>query len=135
MTGSAFDGEVVNAARRANDVLKAAVLTWEQVLEDRAEVATAACRQLIAENDALRERLARLKVEIAFAPARWSEPRTTAEKIDTAVAYTEWLNGWEREFLCNIAGWRGSLTSKQADRLDAVITKLRRIARARGLAA
>jgi hypothetical protein len=111
MISSNFDDEALTAARRARELVKAAGLTWEQVLDNHdIEIATEACRRLIAENNELREQLARLKAEAAHEPGAWFEPYTTTEKIDRCVEYAEYLTGWERGFVTNIAGWRGPLT-------------------------
>jgi hypothetical protein len=135
LISSSFEHEAFVAARRANEMVKAAGLTWPEVLSDhRADIATEACRRLVAENDELREQIARLKVETAFTPTRWVESYMTAAKIDTCVSYTEWLTGWERGFVTNLARWR-VLTQKQSRCLDELITKLRRVACARRLAA
>jgi hypothetical protein len=87
MVSSSFEHEAFVAARRANEMVKAAGLIWLEVISDhRAEIATEACKRLLVENDELREELAPLRVEASFAPTRWVEARMTAEKIDTAVA-------------------------------------------------
>jgi hypothetical protein len=63
------------------------------------------------------------------------EPYTTTERLDACINCTEWLSAWKREFLTSLAGWRGPLTPKQQQRVDELVDKLRRVARARGLAA
>jgi hypothetical protein len=134
LTTSNHDGEVLSAALHARDMVKAAGLTWQQVLGGRIDtgIDIGTYRRLLAENKTLREQLARAESAAAHDPGA---PRTTAEKLDVCIALTEWLNDWERDFVCNIAGWRGPLSKRQEQRLDELVSKLRRIARAQWRAA
>jgi hypothetical protein len=106
MIGSSFDGEALVAARRAHTLVKAAGLSWESVLSAPAETSN-----------------------------RWTEPSTVRDAIDRCIEFDEYLTEWERAFIGSIAGWRRPLSPKQKKRLDELVDKVRRIARARGAAA
>ena len=132
MTGSAMDGEALNAARLANQLVRGSRLTWAEVLQpDRAVIDAA--NALLAENRSLVDENERLRKSSGPAlPAVWATPYDDNEKIDTALAWTGVLNDWEREFTVSLAD-RVHLTVKQRARLDQLIGKIARIARARGL--
>jgi hypothetical protein len=141
MTGSSFDGEALNAARLANRLLQDSGLTWEQVLEPALDsVVTAAARQLLDENEALRstneeleEQVRRLRARTMQLPQSWRLPSNTEQQISQAIEWTAVLTDWEREFAVSIAGrWR--LTQKQQTRLDQITRKIEQIARAKGIA-
>ena len=131
---SSFDAEALNAVRRANEMVKAAGMSWEQVLAVD-ELAVAACKKLMAERDALLEELGRARVEARSTPDTWVEPLCVEEQIDRCVQFSEFLTAWEDDFITSLAGWRPPLRPKQQARLDELVNKLRRIARAKGLAA
>lgn len=136
MIGSSFDGEALAAARRANEMIKAAGLTWEQALGNHeTEIATEACHRLLAERDELLEEITRLKGGTSWASVGWVDPRSDAEKVDRCLEYAEYLTEWEQDFIDNLAGWSGHLTPKQSRRLDELVAKVRRLARAREQAA
>jgi hypothetical protein len=145
MCGSSHDGEVVNAARLAIQMLKKASMSWEEVLippvngHDES-VAIDAARVLLAENEQLRNEVEDLREQLRRSCARslqtpdhWKEPSTTLEKIEQALEWTTVLSDWARTFTTSIAGrWR--LNPKQQDHLDQIAWKIERIARARGIA-
>ena len=146
MLGSSHDGEVVNAGRLAVRMLKQAGVTWQQLLAPTVNghnesVVIDAARALLAENDQLKDEVEDLRDQLRRArqrslqtPNSWGKPRSTADKIEQALSWVAVLSDWEREFTVSIAGhWR--LTEKQQARLDAIILKIERIARARGIAA
>ena len=108
MIGSSFDGEALVAARRAHELVKAAGLSWEELLTGKGSN-----RQSGA----------------------WVEPLDDAEKIDRCLEHAEYLTEWEQDFIDNLAGWHGRLTPKQSRRLDELVGKVRRIARTREHAA
>jgi hypothetical protein len=135
MTGSAHDGEVVNAARLAHQMVRQANLGWDEVLIEPG-IAVDAARQLAAENEVLvtenirlRQRLAQLGANL---PTAWIHPRSIEERIETALAWTVVLTDWERGFITSIAG-RRRLSEKQLLRLDELTRKIETIARSRGL--
>jgi hypothetical protein len=108
MFSSTFDGEIVNAARAAERLVKARGETWETVI--------------IANGS-------------AKAPRReWEPPREPPRKprsyrsdfqdeIDACVAKGNLLTPWEREFLTSISD-RMTLSEKQRAILDRIKTKL-----------
>src|SRR6516164_8531270 len=59
MVGSTYDGEALAGARQADKLIRAAGLTWPDVLApcDELRVAVEAARQLFAENEALQAEL------------------------------------------------------------------------------
>ena len=84
MTGSAMDGEALNAARLANQLVRGSRLTWAEVLQpDRAVIDAA--NALLAENRSLVDENERLRKSSGPAvPAVWVTPYGDNEKIDTA---------------------------------------------------
>lgn len=133
MFGSVHDGERANAAAAADRLVRGTGTTWQKILDtDQFTALVDANRRLSAENEALRAEIARLRAQSGGSIRRaWFEPTTTAEKINRALACSEDLSEWEQGFARSLAGWDGPLTDKQRDRLDLLMTKLRRIARAR----
>src|SRR5262249_29758932 len=136
MLGSAHDGEALAAARRAQELIRAAGMTWAQAFGDSShdtdfQKLVRMNRQLAAERSELLEEVERLRGSGAPESDEWIEPETTREKVDLALQRDRHLTDWERDFLTTLTGWRGALTPKQQRRLDELIAKLRRIARAR----
>jgi hypothetical protein len=65
MLGSSHDGESLAAGRAADALIRHAGLTWPSVLEPQVDpVAEQACRQLLAENEALQRQLGELYAQI-----------------------------------------------------------------------
>jgi hypothetical protein len=131
MRSSAFDGETASALRRASAIADkyggwAAVLSGGATAREL-EISTQACRELLARLDRLEDELARVRA--AQRPAHWTQPITTAEKIDVCARWANVCTGWEREFVVSLAGrWR-PLSPKQQQRLDELVGKIERIAR------
>jgi hypothetical protein len=73
MVGSAHDGKALNAARTADRMLRNAGVPWLDFLEAyrRAEVATAAAAELLAENTKLKAELDQLRSTDGTAVAIW----------------------------------------------------------------
>lgn len=88
LLGSNHDGEVVNAGRIANDMVRAADMTWGEVLGDQGRALT---RLSEAEDD--------------FA----AEAR---HMLDLGVMLGA-LTDWEIGFLRSIQHWSGALTERQ----------------------
>jgi hypothetical protein len=132
MTGSSFDGEALNALRKAEPLIKRAG-GWEAVLNGNGTahelvVARHACRRLLAEIDDLKARLA-----IAQGAVRrgwWTVPESDDEKIEFAINHAEFCTVWEHGFLDNIAG-RHWLTERQQAVLDRIVQKITRQLRLR----
>jgi hypothetical protein len=135
MTGSAYDGEVVNAARLAHQMLRQANLGWDEVLIGPG-IAVDAARQLAAENEMLSAEITQLRRRLAQLggnlPDSWAPPCNSTEQIETALRWTAVLTDWERGFVTSIAG-RRQLSEKQRGRLDELTRKIETIARSRGL--
>jgi hypothetical protein len=132
MLGSAFDGEVVNAAKLANALAAqlggwGAVLPDETALEHELAVAVSAIRELLDLNDRLEAALRRERARTA-PPVRWVEPRTLEEKIDLCCSHASHCTQWERDFLVSIAP-RRRLSEKQVAVIDRIVTKVGRLAR------
>jgi hypothetical protein len=130
MIGSAHDGEVVNAGRLATRVLKEAGLTWPQLLTP-AEVAVSAARHLLAENDQLRDELARLKsAGLQPRPPRpFEEARTPPECVENLLLWPEHLTTWEEKFLESLLKQRRSFTPRQFEVLASIAEKVERCIR------
>lgn len=61
MLGSTHDGEVLNAARQAQSLVKNAGLTWEQAITVGAKTTPRNTGSALAENAKLRKEVAQLK--------------------------------------------------------------------------
>jgi hypothetical protein len=131
MTGSSHDGEVINAARAADSLLKQHKLSWreallpngrdsdnEPVTRLRAEVDLhrRECASLKAKNERLNKQLATLRVletedrvGLGTGPAS-KRARRVLQLVETGAAT---LNEFEREFMQTISGWTGQLTDRQ----------------------
>jgi hypothetical protein len=99
MLGSTFDGEVVNTARAIETALRSCRLDWH-------DLAQAICAPLPA----------------AVHPC---DDRDWRDLLAFCACRMSLLNGREREFLRSIARWRGNLTERQRDWLEAIADKLR----------
>jgi hypothetical protein len=132
LIGSAHDGEALAAARRAHDLVSAEKLTWSDAVGVDAVVAEAACRHLLAENEALKDELARVAAQAATTPVPWREPSSDAAAIDLCIQHTAPCTAWECEFIVSVAGQQRRLTEKQRNRLWQIVRKIERIGRARG---
>jgi hypothetical protein len=135
MSGSAHDGEALNAVRMADRLIRDNKMTWEDLLapSHQLEVATEACRQLIADLEELRAENARLRANGvgAIAP-EWSnvgggktDHRVTAHwVIQLGDTGRVWLSDFERDFLDTALRWRGSLTPRQRPVFDRIVAKV-----------
>ena len=107
MLGSAHDGEVAAAGRRAHSLLKGAGLTWGEV------IAPPAPRQPLRP------------------PRRW---RRGVSPTDTAALCLQWpevLTDWEADFCRSIVGKR-RISAKQAAVLARIAAKVEAFAQATG---
>jgi hypothetical protein len=120
MAGSAFEAEALAAVRKAYELIRAAGLSWADLLApyDELQVAITAARQLLDENAALQSELAQYRDIISVQrdddwhsvgnhrdQARWA--------LDLADRGLLRLNQFERSFLVTVTRWRGALTGKQ----------------------
>lgn len=96
MLGSAHDGEIAAAGRRANALVIAAGLTWPQVVAPPPRITATA------------------------APANvWAR-----ETIEVARANPERLNEWERRFVISLCWQQRPLTPRQLSKLSEIADKL-----------
>jgi hypothetical protein len=104
-------------AKLASDMVRAANLTWDQVvLDDR--VAVEAARQLPLENDALREEIARLQfVAVPRSPMPWADPETYQDAVPALLL---WAPGWETKFLRSLLTRQRPFTDRQAAVLESI---------------
>lgn len=134
MLGSDFDGEVTNAAKLAERMRHESGMTSQQILGGDADIATEACRPLIAENEYLRALLARLeRVSGRAAPQPWAYACDAYGMRAGAAALSAWpehLSSWEAEFLVTITNWRGRLTPRQCAVLEEIGERVDRDIRA-----
>jgi hypothetical protein len=118
MLGSAHDGERAAAGKLASDLIRHAGLSWAEVLDGGADGALAldACRQLLAENEALRDELDRLRaVTRPRPPQPYSMNNDWRDNVDNLLLWRDRLNGWEQEFLEGLSErWSDELTERQA---------------------
>jgi hypothetical protein len=109
MLGSAHDGEVAAAGRRAHSMLKAMGLTWSDVIKPAAP-----------------------KSEQPQRPQRrW---RRGVSPTDTAALCLQWsevLTEWEVDFCRSIVG-RRRISAKQTEVLGKIVCKVEAFARATG---
>lgn len=105
MLGSNFDGEVVNAARAADRLIKNAGETWESVIIHTTTIA-------VSYQPHTRQR----EYRAPPAPEHW-------EEVKKYQAYTTVLNAWEAKFLESI-GLRHSLSEKQQKVLARIRAKI-----------
>jgi hypothetical protein len=106
MLGSDHDGERANAARMADRLIREAGLTWEAVIAVPAAL---------------------------HRPASQAQPQPdpgasgmgrVAEAQRILALHRALLTQWEADFLQNIAGWRGPLSSRQQAVFDRIATKI-----------
>src|SRR5215813_13359059 len=108
MLGSDFDGEVINAGRLADRMLKEAGVTWPEAL-DAERVAVEAARVLLADNEQLQTENRQLQAELVRLrrpplPTSWVLPQTPGEQTAQAIEWTGILNDWERSFVNDLSG-------------------------------
>jgi hypothetical protein len=124
MFGSDFDGEIVNAARLAEDLRRKSGRTWLELLnvrvrDDRGKLAAAMAeaQRLLAENDRLRDEVMRLRTEIErpTVPQPWREGQSLDDAIAGLLLWREHLNTWEEDFLESLGRRRKSLTERQLE--------------------
>lgn len=109
MLGSAFDGEVAAAGRRAHAMLKDAGLMWSDVIVPAAP-----------------------KPEPPRRPQRrWHRPAPPSDTATLCLQWSEVLTGWEVDFYRSIVGRRRT-SAKQTVVLERIARKVEAFARATG---
>jgi hypothetical protein len=111
MLGSAHDGEVAAAGRRAHSMLKAMGLTWGDVIA-RAPPKPEPQRQ-------------------SRAPRRWRRPTSPSDTAALCLLWPEVLTDWETNFCRSIVG-RRRISAKQSVVLERIARKVEAFARATG---
>jgi hypothetical protein len=109
MLGSAHDGEVAAAGRRANAMVKGVGLTWGEV------IARAAPRPQPPHRP----------------PRRWRRVVSPTDAAALCLHWPEVLTGWEADFCRSIVG-RRRISAKQAAVLTRIAAKIEAFARASG---
>lgn len=99
MLASSYDGEVVNAGRLANSMLKAAGATWHDVI-------------------------APPRLPAPMRPEQgWCRPVSISQSVRVCLSWPQALNAWELNFIRTING-RKSLTEKQRQTLHNIVDKV-----------
>jgi hypothetical protein len=104
LASSEHDGESAQAGRRAHAMVRAAGMSWEDVLLDGA--ATDADRL-----------------------PSWREPEDVASAIELCREFVDHFTGWEIAFLENLPNFH-RYSEKQIRRLEQLVDKCRRVAKA-----
>jgi hypothetical protein len=136
LIGSDHDGEVVAAARKADELRRAAGLTWAQLLDSedakrRVEIATDAARMLLSENERLRDELAYLKaaIERPVVPQPWSDSETLQDGAQACLLWDRTLDQLGTGFLQSLLRRRRILAKRQAEVLGRIGEKVDRAIR------
>jgi hypothetical protein len=97
------DGEIIASKVAINKTLAAAGLDFH-VLADTVENPAPPTRRQEQPNDR----------EFAW-----------RHKVRFCVDHDRWLTAWEREFAANLLSWNAPLTTKQQDKLDRIVDKIK----------
>jgi hypothetical protein len=129
LTGSAHEGEALAAARKANELIVAARMTWDAVVQpsDDLRIAVDAASLLLNENEALRNEIEGLRrgardhhdwrsVRDHCAEARWC--------LGLHADGENCLNDFEQEFLSVISRWSGELPKNHEATLSKVVANV-----------
>lgn len=111
MFSSDYEGEVLNAARAAERLIKRAGETWETVIAPQFS-------RGISEDYTSRHARASPQRREATQPAHWAEVKACQE-------LSNFLTAWEIEFLHSLES-RFELSEKQRARLDLIKEKLKK---------
>jgi hypothetical protein len=103
MLGSDHDGEIANAGRMADRLLRSRGLTWPDIIRPYTDN--------LHKDD----------------PPIWREPRTWREAVGLALGFEEMLTPWESKFLRSLRDQHG-LSAKQHSILCDIVDKLRDLA-------
>jgi hypothetical protein len=133
MLGSHRDGEIVNAARAADKLIRTAGMVWADFTEAAgiASSAFAAAEALLAENDMLRAQLAEAEAGRG-AIASWQDINAPIGNHRGAAKWAltlhaqgaVWLSGFELSFLARCTTWDGRLTLRMQPVFDKILTRV-----------
>jgi hypothetical protein len=132
--GSAGDGEVANAGRLADRLVRDAGMVWSEFIESfkAAETATAAAAALLAENSAMRAELDELR-STGGAIAPWQNIESGGSRAQTGALWAldlhaqgaVWLSpDFEVPFLTRCSTWTGRLTERMQPVFDQIIARV-----------
>lgn len=131
---SSHDGEALNALRMTDRLLRAANMTWPDLVKPshQLEVAVEAARVLLAENNELKDEIERLRafhrtttipVQITNLQAsNASEAARWALELHRAGAI--WLTTFEVDFLGTCSRWLGRLTKNQQPVFQRIMNRI-----------
>jgi hypothetical protein len=121
---SHHDGEVLAAARKAEAMRRESGVSWPELVNGKFKLATAtdAARQLLAENEELRNELARLREALQHPPVPqpWRDAESCHDGAAACLLWSDHLTDWETSFLQSLLRRRKRLTQKQV----AVLTEI-----------
>ncbi|MGA8758753.1 MAG: hypothetical protein WB611_21030 [Stellaceae bacterium] len=130
---SVFEGERANAIVAVDKMLRAAGLTWPDLLKpaEQLETATQAAAALLAENDLLRAQLAEAEVR-GGALTTWQDVnaapgdhrRRAAWMLSLEAQGAVWLGDFETRFPTSCTSWTGQLTRRQQPIFDGILTRV-----------
>jgi hypothetical protein len=128
MTGSAADGECLNAIRRANAMLETARMTWSDVLSGEDHVAVEACKSLLADLSAAQARIAELERQLPdWQPvtkvAIGNHNRAAEWLLNLNAEGRVWLTAREKDFVGHVGGWIGPLRPKMREWFQNILDK------------
>jgi hypothetical protein len=134
LLGSTGDGEVANAGRLADRLVRDAGMIWPDFVEafKTAEIATAAAAELLAENTALRAELDQLR-GAGGAVAPWQNIGSGGSRAQTGAIWAldlhargaVWLSSdFEVPFLTRCSTWTGSLTPRMQPVYERIIARV-----------
>jgi hypothetical protein len=124
LIGSGFDGQALAAARKAEEIRRAAGLSWAQLLTGGSAIAAEATRALLAENDRLRAQVARLKQPMIEPPQPWRDSESYQDAAAACLFWRHHLTGWETSFLQSLTRQRKNLSPKQVHVMERIGSKV-----------
>jgi hypothetical protein len=127
MLDSEFDGVCLNAARAASAMLKAAHVTWSDVLKED-QLAVEACKDLLGQLEAAQAKIADLERQLPdWQPVSKvtinNHNRSARWLLDLNAEGQVWLAAREREFVSHVAGWIGPLRPKMREWFQAILDR------------
>ena len=129
---SVHEGEARTAIRKADQALRAAGVSWHELLKpyQELEAASQAASLLLAENDQLRAALA--QAEANGSAATWQDVSLPVGSHREGAKWAlelhregaVWLSGFEVRFLDRCMSWTGRLTPKMQPIYVAILTRV-----------